>query len=79
MIARRVKLALLARVLEQSLLVSSRKAVTRRNCERLYVAAREVVMKNPVIDTMIDWYLVLRDISALQHLGSRTPTSLAIK
>jgi len=42
-----------------------------------YVAARDIVRKNPVIETMIDWYLVLRDIPALQHLGEAKPNAFA--
>lgn len=42
------------------------------------MAARQIVMKNPVIEGMIDWYLVLRDIPALAEMQEEQRNSLAI-
>lgn len=42
------------------------------------LAARQIVMKNPVIEGMIDWYLVLRDIPALAEMQKEMRKPLAV-
>ena len=42
------------------------------------LAARQIVMKNPVINGMIDWYLVLRDIPAIAEMQEELRKPLAV-